>query len=404
LVVRDVGELQSGSTSENPGRGSRRDATVGTPFQHEAEVNVAVTFATENGTTRALAIAALLYAGASLLSCHGSSVTFDPHRASLYTQAELWNGFDASRHSPGFDALVYKEYIDQGKFYPTPAVAQLRSAHDNGVMTALKSYVHDSQRQLIAMVGSGSATLRCSETYDHTVRLAWKLVHEGRYQIVTGGGPGQMEAANLGAYLADQPIEAIDHALEIMRSRAIPDFVKHEQPPKGSEKCDFEPREYTAAAQAVIDRYPQGHENLGIPTWFYGSEPTNRFATRIAKFFSNGIREDLLISISVGGIVIAPGSAGTRQEVFMDATKIYYATFCYLSPTVFFGTKTYGPLRGSAGEPDNPGIYDLVRRLTKPDAQDLLLLTDDADETVRFFKASTPRRFESDVDACRNMP
>jgi predicted Rossmann-fold nucleotide-binding protein len=339
-----------------------------------------------------------------LAGCGKSVVSFDPHRASLYTQEELWKGFDASRKTPSFDAVVYDEYVHQGKFYPEAAIAQLRSAHDDGMTTALRAYVHDIQRNLIAIVGSGNPTLRCSESYRSTARLAWKLVHDGKYKVASGGGPGQMEAANLGAYLSDQPIDAIDDALEIMRGRTKLEATTHQPPPRGSEKCEFEPAEYTAAAQAVIDKFPNGHENLGIPTWFYGSEPTNRFATLVAKFFSNGIREDILVSVAVGGIVIAPGSAGTRQEIFMDATKIYYGTFCYLSPAVFYGTKTYGPIPSSSGEPGSPGIYELVHRLWRSDALDLLLMTDDADEAVKFYRGHTPRRFESDMDACKNMP
>lgn len=328
--------------------------------------------------------------------CDGSPVAFDPHRSTLYTQSEL---------AGGFDIRVYNEYVEQGKFYPPARIAQLRSAHDDGVATALKDYVHDRQKVLIGIMGSGNPAIRCSEAYRNTARLAWKLTHDGGYLVASGGGPGQMEAANLGAYLADEPIEAIDDALERMRSRAKKDPQTGQVPPRGSEKCEFDSVAYDAAAQSVIDKYPRGHESLGVPTWFYGNEPTNRFATHIAKFFSNGIREDLLVALAEGGIVIAPGSAGTRQEIFMDGTKTFYATFCYVSPTLFLGVKYYGPMASSGpSDPGNPGVYDLVRRLTPADYQEFLTITDDLDEAVRFFKAHPPRRVEADSKICRNMP
>jgi predicted Rossmann-fold nucleotide-binding protein len=93
----------------------------------------------------------------------------------------------------------------------------------------------------------------------------------------------------------------------------------------------------------VIAKFPSRHAPPGVPTWFYGNEPTNAFATNIAKFFSNGIREDLLVTIAMGGLVIAPGSAGTREEIFMDMTQNFYASFCYRSPVVFLGVDYWGP-------------------------------------------------------------
>ena len=41
------------------------------------------------------------------------------------------------------------------------------------------------------------------------------------------------------------------------------------------------------AAFEVVDATPDGRESLGIPTWHYGHEPPNPFATSIAKYFRN---------------------------------------------------------------------------------------------------------------------
>ena len=91
----------------------------------------------------------------------------------------------------------------------------------------------------------------------------------------------------------------------------------------------------------IVERFPFGKENLAIPTWFYGHEPSNLFATAIAKYFSNSLREDGLLAISLHGIVFAPGSAGTRQEIFQDATQNHYGTFDYFSPMVFLDKDFY---------------------------------------------------------------
>ncbi|WP_317452889.1 molybdopterin dinucleotide binding domain-containing protein, partial [Streptomyces sp. CBMA29] len=44
----------------------------------------------------------------------------------------------------------------------------------------------------------------------------------------------------------------------------------------------------------VRDRWPDGGPSYGLPTWFYGHEPPNAFASGIAKFFANATREGRL--------------------------------------------------------------------------------------------------------------
>ncbi|CAM5688765.1 Rossmann fold nucleotide-binding protein OS=Streptomyces alboniger OX=132473 GN=CP975_25980 PE=4 SV=1 [Streptomyces alboniger] len=63
---------------------------------------------------------------------------------------------------------------------------------------------------------------------------------------------------------------------------------------------------------------------MGIPTWFYGHEPPNAFASHLGKYFANATREDGLLARSNAGVVFLPGAAGTVQEVFDNATPNYY--------------------------------------------------------------------------------
>ncbi|WP_421118464.1 hypothetical protein ACE2AJ_13870 [Aquihabitans daechungensis] len=51
------------------------------------------------------------------------------------------------------------------------------------------------------------------------------------------------------------------------------------------------------------------------------------FATSIAKYFSNPLREDGLLAIAVDGVVYAPGRAGTVQEIFQDAAQNVYRVY-----------------------------------------------------------------------------
>ena len=129
--------------------------------------------------------------------------------------------------------------------------------------------------------------------------------------MLTGGGPGAMEAANLGAYLSRWP-DALPEALSMLAAA-----------PAYDPGIDA----WVAAAYQVRDRWPAADagRSLSIPTWFYGHEPTNPFATMIAKYFANALREDTLLHRCRGGIVFFPGQAGTVQEIFQAVTENFYA-------------------------------------------------------------------------------
>lgn len=321
---------------------------------------------------------------------------FDPARKTLYTQAELWRGFDAARGRLGWDADVYAQYVRTGKFYPEAAIARARSLHDDGISTALGEYLRQKMAKglyPVGVMGNASEDLRCSAGYRQTARLGYELAKAG-YLVVTGGGPGEMEAANLGAYLSNQKETAIDDAIRIMRARA----VKSEAPGH----CRYANQiTYTQAAFDVLKQFPKGAENLSVPTWFYGSEPPNVFATRVAKYFSNAIREDELLAMDVGGTVFVEGAAGMRQEIFQRAAQDNFASFCYVSPMVFLGTKEFGGANG---------LYALVYRYAKPafpsvgSYRDDLRLTDSVADAVAFLKAHPPQRVNDVEGACRNMP
>src|SRR5690606_36368989 len=66
-------------------------------------------------------------------------------------------------------------------------------------------------------------------------------------------------------------------------------------------------------------------QSLGVPSWQYGHEPRNLFATTIAKYFLNAQRESVLLELCNRGIVFLRRAVGTVQEVFQDACENYYA-------------------------------------------------------------------------------
>ena len=146
---------------------------------------------------------------------------------------------------------------------------------------------------------------------------------------------------------------------------------------------DYSTQEYLDASIAVVERYPTGAESLAIPTWFYGHEPTNDFATAVAKYFSNSIREDGLLAIATHGVIYTPGAAGTVQEVFMDATQNHYNVFGVISPMVFVDSAYWAD--------DRLGAPKLLRQLAgdRPYGE-LITVLDAPDDVVSFITDHPP--------------
>ena len=142
--------------------------------------------------------------------------------------------------------------------------------------------------------------------------------------VATGGGPGAMEAANLGAWMANRP-DDLDEAIDDARRRC------RRSDPRSTPGCERRSRSASAS--------PTGSESLGIPTWHYGHEPPNPFATAIAKYFRNSTREATLLQVCDAGIVFLPGHGGTVQEIFQDACENYYADESSVAPMVLVGAK-----------------------------------------------------------------
>ena len=248
---------------------------------------------------------------------------FEPYRARLYAQGELLEGWTpGDPDSFGRDALdsrIYAWASQHPKAMSLPVLDALaQRLHDHAIDDALGEHL-TAHPDVVAVMG-GHAMLRSDAAYRSVAELARAMARE-RWHVATGGGPGAMEAANLGAWLAPYPDDALDRALELL-----------------GEEVDYRRADpYLRAGERVLDAFRDGAESLAVPTWFYGHEPTNQFATHVAKYFANSIREDGLLAIATRGVVFAPGSAGTTQEVFQDATQNHYDVFGVVSPMVFLG-------------------------------------------------------------------
>ncbi|WP_433545450.1 LOG family protein [Streptomyces sp. CA-294286] len=229
---------------------------------------------------------------------------FDPYRGLLYTPEALFEGLAQHGYEATPDALGYA-WFGRTRTDGDIFASMLRSIHDDAISDALDEHLRNVP--VVGVMG-GHAMARGTDAYRGAAVLARTLARAG-LTVATGGGPGAMEAANLGAYASPHPDDMLDEALVLLGR--IPSFVPSVT-------------EWASAAFAVRSRWPAGGDSVGIPTWFYGHEPPNVFATHIAKYFANATREDGLLARCTAGVVFLPGAAGTVQEIFDNATPNYY--------------------------------------------------------------------------------
>ncbi|MEV0176909.1 LOG family protein [Streptomyces sp. NPDC050803] len=229
---------------------------------------------------------------------------FDPYRGLVYSPDELFAALSDGGYEATPDARAYA-WFQRTKADGDILASMLRAIHDDSVSDALDELL--SGARVVGVMG-GHAMGRGTEEYAGAARLGRELAHAG-FTVATGGGPGAMEAANLGAYAAPYDDAMLTESLELLATA-----------PKFTPSITA----WATAAFEVRTRWPKGGPSIGIPTWFYGHEPPNPFAAHIAKYFANATREDGLLARSNAGVVFLPGAAGTVQEIFDNATPNYY--------------------------------------------------------------------------------
>lgn len=288
-------------------------------------------------------------------------VPYDISPRELYNADSLYAGLDpkdSASVDDTFDAHVYQHFTKTGKRSFSTLESLARCLHDNAIQNALVTFLSDFKPTGNVGIMGGHGLLRTDPMFREIVLISKSLTERG-FLMVSGGGPGAMEATHLGAWLSGHPdkeVAAVIHRLSVAPS--------------------FRDAGWLESAMAVIRDYPQTrYKSLGIPTWLYGHEPATPFATHIAKFFDNSIREDVILTIAFGGIIYTPGSAGTMQEIFQDAVQNHYLSYDFASPMIFLGRRFWTE--------DMP-IYPLLKHLSETGRyQNLLLtLTDDKDEVV----------------------
>lgn len=314
---------------------------------------------------------------------HGFDLPYQPIPQKLYTPSDLFRGLDPNQPdswTTAMDFEIYRHFVTEGRAAPhNPYMGMMQALHDSAVTEATTVYIDG--RRVVAIIGDHKMS-RASAVYRKIVTLALQLTRSG-ILICTGGGPGAMEAAHLGASLASSSDADMENALAqlaaypvvpdlgaIVDSNGVVDFALVAQA-----FAWFKP----AFELAASIRSPG--DSLAIPTWGYGHEPPTPFATHIAKYFQNSIREDGLVAIAGQGIVCTEGKAGTVQEIFQDASRNYYLLSGQFSPMILLGidywTTTYP-------------VVGLLQKMFPNQFAKYFLVTDDIEAAAHFIEHFSP--------------
>ena len=289
-------------------------------------------------------------------------IPFDLFREQLYSADSLYKGYQPGKplsFRECYDQQVYHHYLKAGKSATEIKETLARTLHDHSMTNAMNDFLAQfDEKQVVGIMG-GHGLLRNEEAYRQVVMVS-KTLAENDCLMVSGGGPGAMEATHLGAWMAGRTEEETNDALAILQ-----------------EAPSYKDIRWLDTALQVMEKYPQEkYVSLGVPTWLYGHEPATPFATHIAKYFDNSIREDSILTIAKGGIIYSPGSAGTMQEIFQEAVQNHYLSFGYASPMIFMNKQYWT---------EEMPVYRLMQHLVdKGKYKNLLMtLTDSLDEIVK---------------------
>lgn len=314
---------------------------------------------------------------------------FNPFRTSLYSPEELYDQFKLSEPEASYekclDKQIYDSYKKNGKILRVGVdVTISRRIHDASISDALDDLLTiDKRKKTVAIMG-GHDVGRDTKIY-HDVALLCQQLSEKHYLIITGGGPGLMEAANLGAYTAgfEKPTNVLNAALLTLKDA-----------PKYNDK-NWLAIGYKVWSEMGKPSNVDKSQNFSIPTWFYGHEPPNIFATHIAKYFENSIREEGLLAVALAGVVFAEGNGGTVQEIFQDACQNYYKTQEDIqSPMILYGIDYWAPSSMIRHDPKNrkKDVYSLLEKLAvEKGFSDKLLITDDMSAIIKFIDEKSPK-------------
>ena len=210
-------------------------------------------------------VADVLHRGGAIVFPSVVDAPIDPWRG-LYYPEDLYAGLE-NGYATTPDARAYAWSID-GRLRTDAYATLVRAIHDDSVTDDLDEFVQG--RSCVGVMG-GHALHRGSAGYAEAAELGRRLAASG-HVVITGGGPGAMEAANLGAFCADPA--ALSHAVQQLA--AVP-FFRPDTTAWASVAMQLRRELLGDEPMVPAETLGPSARSLGIPTWFYGHEPPNVF-------------------------------------------------------------------------------------------------------------------------------
>ncbi|MFC3747100.1 hypothetical protein [Paenibacillus sp. GCM10012306] len=343
---------------------------------------------------------------------------FNPIHDKVYQPLELLKHFDPDNAlsvtaTPDFQNYVY--FQQQGRTtILDPYAAMMEALHDASVVRGMNAFLAaevQTGRRPVGIMG-GTREPRGSKTYREIARIA-QLLSESGFIVASGGGPGCMEAAHLGALYAGRSADSLTSAIDRLADGSFTELPQNMENVLVKEKegttwaIDEDiARELHAwmlpawkIAKELEGQLTPINYSLAVPTWHFGHEPFTPLTTHVAKYFLNSIREDVLLTLASCGIVFSEGRGGTIQEVFQRAEQIYYRDKKNNAPItsmVFLDSKFWTLPEAPDGKVHMP-VTDLLQQLfvgtknmTMREYNRYVRFVDDVDEVVNIIIENAP--------------
>ncbi len=310
----------------------------------------------------------------------GYSLPYEPIPQQLYTPVTLFQGFkpdEPASWGRTVDFAIYRHFVMEGRDAPTnPYFGMMQALHDNAIMQCTKMLI--AGRRIAAIMGDHTMR-RDSDVYRDIAILSRRLTRSG-FLMCSGGGSGAMEASHLGASLAPGADPDLEEALALLKTKPVVPALRNIINSRGlvNPVLVAQAYEWFKPAYEISAAISSPGQSLAFPTWHYGHEPATPFATHIAKYFQDSIREDGLLALAKHGIIFFEGKTGTIQEIFQDGNQNYYKMFDRFSPMVLFGVEYWTT--------KYPVVGVLKKLFTRPEFKKYVLVTDDVAAAARFIE------------------